>query len=334
MRIHGPSSARRRLSVLIPALALACGALAATGPADAAPSAGTAATAATASAKRVDNGRIAFVRGGKIYTVNSAGGDQRLLTPRTGNQRPHYSPDGTRIAYIHHTRHVGWNVWVMNADGTDKQQVTHRKNVTEAQWSPNGKWLVFGPTLSKVSSTAPFGEPVPLLGDLGSGPEELQVDRSLDWSPAGGLIAYYSHQYPDSPDNYLLVLDIAAQQVNLVWEVGGSCCGEGYFGNPAWSPDGSQLAYEQMIYVPENGEHPTRPEIEIDEYPSRANSGYPMTLGDKDPEFAPNGNKLLFSHVEKGVLSIMTADIDGSNRQLVQYGSQPDWQPVPDQTRH
>jgi Tol biopolymer transport system component len=184
-------------------------------------------------AGKADNGRIAFVRAGRIFTVNPAGGDLTRLTAGKGNLRPHYSPDGTRISYIHRTG-SNWDVWVMNANGSAKTQVTHVGNVTEAQWSPNGNWLAFGPTLSKVRSTAPFGGPIPILGDLGDGPVELSVDKSLAWSPDGDFIAYYSHQFPDSPDNYLLVLDLTNGNV-IEWNaVGGSCCGEGFFGSPAW----------------------------------------------------------------------------------------------------
>src|SRR5262249_3758464 len=207
-------------------------------------------------------------------------------------------PNGMRIAYIHGNAKRGWDVWVMGANGGNQTQVTHLGDVHEAQWTPDGQWLVFGPTLSKISSTAPYGDPIPLLGDLGSGPEELSVDVSLAVSPDGDHVAYYSHQFPDSPDNYLLILQISTGDVTEFNRAGGSCCGEGFFGNPDWSADGTELAYEALVYFPENGEHRTRPIVEIDNVRLFRDTGYPSALGDKDPEFAPNGQKLVFSSVD------------------------------------
>jgi Tol biopolymer transport system component len=284
--------------------------------------------AARHAGKDVTNGRIAFVHNGKIFTVNDAGGDQVQLTTTGVSLRPHFSPNGNRIAYIHGNSKKGWDVWVMGANGGNQTQVTHLGNVREAQWSPDGQWLAFGPTLSKIRSTAPFGDPVPLLGDLGSGPEELSVDVSLAWSPDGNHIAYYSHQFPDSPDNYLLILTISTGEVIEFNAVGGSCCGEGFFGNPDWSPDGTQLAYETMVFFPEDGEHRTRPHVEIDNVKSFSDSGYPSAAGDKDPDFAPNGQRLVFSNVDtSGNLSVWVGDRNGTNRQLIAHGYQPDWQP-------
>jgi Tol biopolymer transport system component len=280
--------------------------------------------------KKADNGRIAFVRGGRIFTATPAGNDVRRLTPRVGNQRPHFSPDGSRIAYIHHTKHVGWNVWVMNADGSGKQQVTHLHLVTEAQWSPDGEWLVFGPTLMKVKSTAPFGDPIPILGDDDDDGtvDPITIDQTVDWSPDGTTLAFYSHSFPESPDNFLLVLDLSSHVISLWNLVGGECCGEGFFGDPAFSRDGKYLAYTHMVYSPQDGEHATRPDIEMDNFTGPGFGPFPMVRGDKDPEFSPNGASLLFSHVNAGKLTIQRAALDGSGRTTLLTGTQPDWQPI------
>ena len=53
--------------------------------------------------KKATNGLIAFVRDGKICTANATGGNLTKLTGTRGNQRPHFSPDGSRISFLHRT---------------------------------------------------------------------------------------------------------------------------------------------------------------------------------------------------------------------------------------
>src|SRR6059058_5702267 len=48
-----------------------------------------------------DGSEIAFVSGGDIWTVPSAGGEARLLISNAANDtRPVYSPDKTQLAFV------------------------------------------------------------------------------------------------------------------------------------------------------------------------------------------------------------------------------------------
>ncbi len=88
-----------------------------------------------------NNGRIAFVRGGDIYTIQPSGTGLRRLTSSGHSSGPRWSPAGKRIAYVR-----GGNLWVMNADGSQKTQLTHAAPAyTDARptWSPNGRYLAF-----------------------------------------------------------------------------------------------------------------------------------------------------------------------------------------------
>ena len=75
-----------------------------------------------------------------IHVVLLEDGNIKQLT--TGDQSatsPRWSPDGKRIAYA-----TGGQIWVMDSDGDNKNQVT--KFATEAAapvWSPDGKWFAF-----------------------------------------------------------------------------------------------------------------------------------------------------------------------------------------------
>ena len=81
----------------------------------------------------------------QIYTVPTAGGPppHQITTQGTDNERPRWSPDSKRMAFIS-DRGGSAQVWTMNADGTDVRQVTNLS--TEAGgvlFSPDGSKLLF-----------------------------------------------------------------------------------------------------------------------------------------------------------------------------------------------
>jgi Tol biopolymer transport system component len=96
------------------------------------------------------NGRIAYEsRDGhdlEIYTVNArAGGNRTRVTNNdTEDAAPILSPDGKRIAYIHHYGGTDQELYTSNIDGGDVVQVTN--NATDESfpcYSPDGKRIVY-----------------------------------------------------------------------------------------------------------------------------------------------------------------------------------------------
>ena len=291
---------------------------------------GLALTASPAAAAAKDTGLLAFVRSNQIYTATTTGGSVTRLTTSGKNYRPHWSPDGARIAYVHEAPAGHRDIWVMNANGSKKQQVTHLGDTTEPSWSPDGKWLAFGAggtppydagrdyPLRKIRSTAPFGSPVTLpVGD-----NEANVAGSLAWSPDGKKIAFVSNTFPASPDHYLLVYVIATRQVDLVSEVGGSCCGEGSFSDPTWTNDSRTIAFSEVFHEIDEPA-PPGPHIALAGHPGAATASFPDVTGDHDPDYSPTGKKVVFSHYSR----IYVANADGSKRANVLAGWGPDWQP-------
>ena len=170
-----------------------------------------------------------------------------------------------------------------------------------------------------MRSRAPFGKPVVLP----TGDDEARVAGTLAWSPNGKQIAFVSNSFPDSPDHYLLVYTLATRQLELVDEVGGSCCGEGYFADPAWTKDSSTIAYSVVRYDLEDSP-PAGPHLEFATRGSGPLPSFPAVTGDSDPDYSPSGRKLVFQHFSR----IYTANADGSRRHRVLAGTSPDWQPV------
>ena len=289
------------------------------------------ATVPASGATPKDTGLLAFVRANQIYTSTTTGTAVKKITSAGKNYRPHWSPDGKRIAYVHETGgHT--DIWVMNANGSNKLRVTRLGDTTEPSWSPDGQWLAFGANgaafdsfshrMRKVKSTAPFGRPIVMPSSVESWAEPA-VLNALAWSPDGKKIVFDSTDFPESPDLYLLVYTIATQKTELRAAVGGSCCGEGYFRDPTWTNDSKFMALS-MLHWEEDEEPPSASHLALIRDPDRTLSDYPNVLGDRDPDFSPTGSKLVFSHWS----SIFTANANGANRKRLTKGYQADWQPV------
>ena len=250
-----------------------------------------------------DTGLLTFVRSNQIYTSTTAGTSVKALTSSGKNYRPHWSPDGKRIAFVHEAPAGFRDIWVMNANGSAKTRVTHLGDTTEPTWSPDGKWLAFGASgtppyssssdypLQKIRSTAPFGKPVVLP----TGDNEARVAGTLAWSPDAKQIAFVSNTFPSSPDHYLLVYTIATREVELVDLVGGSCCGEGNFSDPAWTNDSNTIAYSVTRHDIEEPP-PAGPHIEFASQRGAPIPTFPGVTGDSDPDYSPTGKKVVFRH--------------------------------------
>jgi dipeptidyl aminopeptidase/acylaminoacyl peptidase len=104
-----------------------------------------------------DGTKIAFTstRDGnkEIYVMNADGSSQVRLTDNGGpvnnvlqefvDENPHWSPDGTKIAFDS-TRDGNFEVYVMNADGSDQRRLTDHPAIdANPAFSPDGRLIVF-----------------------------------------------------------------------------------------------------------------------------------------------------------------------------------------------
>lgn len=308
--------------------------------------------AALASDNQGLNGKIAFEKNGDIFTVKSDGSNLVQLTNTGKNHYPVYSPDGSRIAYVRDTAAGGKNIWIMNADGTAKDQVTTDGSVsTGAAWSPDGSQLAFGglcvpttgqpnqcqfhetsPVLDTISSSAPYGTPHSITGCWrqagvsGCPPRFVATDVTggkVAWS-VNDVIAFYSPDFPGATDDYLMTYTFSDHGYRSFDLVNGACCGAGYFANPAFSPDGSLLAYDQYAYFYQDGhEHYG---IQMCDAPYHyICDRFIQVRDDSGLVFAPNAKRVVLSN--SGMLIL--ANPDGTSRQSLVAGINPSWQATP-----
>ena len=85
---------------------------------------------------------IAFVNGAQIWKMNDDGTGAVALAACGSNNRPEWSPDGTKIAYAS-TCSGAWQIWTMNLNGTGQTQLTFAGSNQRARWSPDSAKIAF-----------------------------------------------------------------------------------------------------------------------------------------------------------------------------------------------
>ncbi|MDY6965516.1 MAG: PGF-CTERM sorting domain-containing protein [Halobacteriota archaeon] len=199
---------------------------------------------------------------------------------------PKWSPDGSKILYISSITNE-FQVWVMDADGTNKTQLTTDRNieVSEAGWSHDGSKIVYVMHHINTNTDEEFDE-IWVMDADGSNKTNLVKDDDLNvsgvgWSPDGSKILYNANY--DDPLN--------TESKSGIWIVN---CDDNsktqilrdlYSQNPVWSPDGSKIAYESYFGIwimDSDGGN----KIELERPISNPS--------DKQPEWSPYGSKILF----------------------------------------
>lgn len=261
------------------------------------------------------NGKIAFDvwQNGfiEIFTVNPDGSAlsklARTRSPAGGS--PSWSPDGSKIAYYWRSPSGAMDIFVMNADGSGKTQLTDLHSYAfDPTWSPNGSKIAFlghNPTGwgQEIFTMKADGTDLTQLTDLHSPYTDMP-----EWSPDGSKIAFGSH---------------FKSQLYVV-NGDGSGLAQITTGNfdswPDWSPAGTKIAFARTsrrgvksIYtVDPDGSGLTR-----------------LTTGGTSwfPKWSPDGTKIVFQG-ERGGISVINAD--GSGLQVVpgtRNDRYPDWSP-------
>ncbi|GHA44918.1 serine hydrolase [Streptomyces spiroverticillatus] len=161
-----------------------------------------------------------------LWQVGATGSTEpRQLTRGQADMAPAWSPDGTLIAFLRAPQGGPAQVWLLPATGGEPEQVTTLPLGAGAPaWSPDGSTLAF---TAPVDLAAAEGEIRTARTRRAQGPV---VARRLDYKADGlGLLRTLR--------THLHVVRLADRQVRQLTH------GDWHAGSPAWSPDGTRLAF-------------------------------------------------------------------------------------------
>ena len=102
------------------------------------------------------DGAIVFVwrrPGGATAIAELKGGEPRVIFEDPEGEpvdSPRWSPDGARVAFLHH-RGGAWDLRIVSRDGKTFTDVTRDRSLErDPAWTPDGKWLLFSSDRSGV----------------------------------------------------------------------------------------------------------------------------------------------------------------------------------------
>lgn len=214
-----------------------------------------------------------------LYVVSPDGGEPAMVTTvmgevwstgtdASGNKhyrhspKAQWSPDGTRLAFREYGEEAG--IYVVNADGTGLRRVALSSPDRAAasfesswQWSPDGTRIAY---ISPETQTWPPGQAgngaayivdveTEVVSPLVDEPDTSSAAGSIAWSVDGSRIAF-GRNY--SWHSSIVVVNADGSGFREFDDLGGrsdnSSSDAAYAGALAWSPDGSEIAYEQARF--------------------------------------------------------------------------------------
>ncbi len=164
----------------------------------------------------------------------------QLTTSKDSESRPRWSPDGKYLAFTtsrgdEDEKKKGSQVWLLNRAGGEAQKLTDVKGgVDDYAWSPDSTRLVL-----VVSDPNPADDPEKMEGWKRKTKPPIVIDRYQFKRDHAGYLQHLR--------DHLHLFDIATKKAEALTS------GDFDDRNPAWSPDGKQIAF-----VSKRGQDPDR----------------------------------------------------------------------------
>ena len=246
----------------------------------------------------------------------------RITTHPATDWVPTWSPDGKRIAFVSDRNNNQSQIWVIDADGKNLMRLTDGFHDDNPDWSPDGTTIAYH-SQRKRTGEYPFGVPLYelyLMDSDGSNQRQLVGEDSIEpcWSPGGTRIVFlFSRKLGELPQLHVVDPD-GANMRKLTHNIGETA-------SPAWSPDGSSIAYQhnfQLWIMDSNGENKRKLTIKN-----------PRKVIDSHPTWSPDSKRIVFHSNRDGrrtKMFIVSVDSGSVNQLLPPHhhqniNNQADW---------
>jgi uncharacterized repeat protein (TIGR01451 family) len=306
------------------------------------------------------NARMSAARFGRKAALVVATGVLTVMLGAGAPAEAAFPGNNGKIAYAAYDA-VSYNIWVMNADGSNRTYLTSSTDwEKDPAFSPDGSRIAY--TRGEFTNL----DDIWVMNANGTGQTNLTPgpgqDENAAWSPDGSKIAFESsrggdweiwvmnadgsgqtnltnHPGPDtgptwSPDGSKIAFETSRDGAALRTEIyamnaDGSGAtnltqSPGIEVDPDWSPDGSKIAYATL--------HPHQVHVMNADGSGQTNLSQ-NSYSDEYPSWSPDGSKIAFTSWRDGHGEIYVMNADGSAQnnltQLVDEEYGPSWQTVP-----
>lgn len=186
----------------------------------------------------------------QVFVMNADGSNVTQLTNEPyGAGEPAWSPDGNQIGYVSGSQQsqqtLGdccYELHVMDANGGNDRVLNRDANSDDISWSPDGSKIAFGTRRGDYRTSVIF-----TIAADGSDERRLSSGGDVDWSPNGPRLAFAREGQSVGVLNILVINPDEGDPRELI--IDGQCsletspvCPPSRL-DPAWSPDGTQIAY-------------------------------------------------------------------------------------------